>query len=162
MSFIFYIKLKYYIMVKRSASSSSSSSSKTRKVTRKKKKSTDRYGLPKGTSRGRKAYGKTKAGKCRICGHVGYTEIHHIISQTRRPEFKYNKGNMIELCLSCHNNTTASLVFARLTGKMPSGAGKCYTCGKSGHWSSSCPKNKSKKKTQIRKKPNKSTIRKKR
>jgi len=54
-----------------------------------------------------------KIGKCRICSNVGYTEWHHIISQghakkTNQLDLLNNPGNIVELCKSCHNQTTAS------------------------------------------------------
>ena len=55
----------------------------------------------------------TKSGVCRICGKEGYTEWHHIISRghakkTGQMELITNPGNIVELCKSCHNQTTAS------------------------------------------------------
>ncbi len=54
-----------------------------------------------------------KSGYCRICEFKGYTEWHHIISQhharkTNQHPLLRNPGNVVELCKSCHNQTTAS------------------------------------------------------
>jgi len=54
-----------------------------------------------------------KIGQCRICDVEGYTEWHHIISQgharkTNQPDLISNPRNVVELCKSCHNQTTAS------------------------------------------------------
>ena len=54
-----------------------------------------------------------KTGYCRICDHKGYTEWHHIISQhharkTRQFPLLRNPGNIVELCKTCHNQTSAS------------------------------------------------------
>jgi hypothetical protein len=59
-------------------------------------------------------YGVTVTGSCRICGHEGYTEMHHIISQARcrklgREDWITNPGNIVELCKPCHDQTTASI-----------------------------------------------------
>ena len=55
----------------------------------------------------------TKSGVCRICNFEGYTEWHHIISRghakkTGQKELITNPGNIVELCKSCHDQTTAS------------------------------------------------------
>ena len=60
-------------------------------------------------------YGVEITGRCRICNVTGPTEMHHIISQWRcdligKPELKKNPGNIVELCLECHSETTASLL----------------------------------------------------
>jgi 5-methylcytosine-specific restriction endonuclease McrA len=54
-----------------------------------------------------------KQRECRICGLSGYTEWHHIISRghakkTNQPDLIDNPGNVVELCKSCHDQTTAS------------------------------------------------------
>lgn len=54
-----------------------------------------------------------KTGACRICNRRGYTEWHHIISQghakkTKQRDLITNHGNVVELCKSCHDQTTAS------------------------------------------------------
>jgi len=54
-----------------------------------------------------------KTGACRICNREGYTEWHHIISQgharkTKQRDLITNHGNVVELCKSCHDQTTAS------------------------------------------------------
>lgn len=97
---------------------------------------------PKYNSAGKLAYGKRKTGCCKICKRRGYTEIHHIISQTRRPDFKFNKRNMIELCQYCHNETTASLVHNYLTSSRRSRTATtaCFRCGSSRHWYRNCKK----------------------
>jgi 5-methylcytosine-specific restriction endonuclease McrA len=56
-----------------------------------------------------------KTGECRICGVEGYTEWHHIISQHRCREEGLEhlisaRTNVIELCKTCHDLTTASLL----------------------------------------------------
>lgn len=60
-------------------------------------------------------YGVEITGQCRICNATGPTEMHHIISQWRcdligKPELKKSPGNIVELCLECHSETTASLL----------------------------------------------------
>ena len=55
----------------------------------------------------------TKLGICRICNREVYTEWHHIISRghakkTGQKELITNPGNIVELCKSCHDRTTAS------------------------------------------------------
>lgn len=60
-------------------------------------------------------YGVQKTGSCRICDYQGETELHHIISQERckkigKQEWINNPGNLVELCVSCHSLTTASLI----------------------------------------------------
>ena len=54
-----------------------------------------------------------KCGVCRICSKKGYTEWHHIISRghakkTGQDQLITNPGNVVELCKSCHDQTTAS------------------------------------------------------
>ena len=54
-----------------------------------------------------------KARQCRICQERGYTEWHHIISQSHARKSNQhrlitNPGNVVELCKKCHNQTTAS------------------------------------------------------
>lgn len=68
----------------------------------------------------KKRYGVTVTGICRICGDEGKTEMHHIISQARcrkigKEEWLNNSGNIVELCKKCHDNTTASLAYAKLS-----------------------------------------------
>tara|TARA_B000000475_G_C15772878_1_gene356035 strand:+ start:36 stop:422 length:387 start_codon:yes stop_codon:yes gene_type:complete len=63
-----------------------------------------------------------KAGICRICSKKGYTEWHHIISRghskkTGQEDLITNPGNVVELCKSCHNQTTASKSWYMLRGK---------------------------------------------
>ena len=60
-----------------------------------------------------------KTGICTICKKKGLTEWHHIISQhhakkTGRKDLISNPDNVVELCRSCHNQTTASMVRKRL------------------------------------------------
>lgn len=55
-----------------------------------------------------------KEGVCRICNTMDDTDWHHLISQSRckkigKPEWVYNRGNIVELCRACHDQTTASL-----------------------------------------------------
>ena len=58
-------------------------------------------------------------GKCRICGYEGKTQVHHIISQAKTNalktgdhnfdnNLKTNLGNMVELCVPCHDQTSHS------------------------------------------------------
>lgn len=54
-----------------------------------------------------------KLRECRVCGHSGYTEWHHIISRghakkTKQLDLIDNPGNVVELCKGCHDQTTAS------------------------------------------------------
>ena len=58
-------------------------------------------------------YGKEVTGICKICEAEGYTEIHHIISQSKirklnRPDLTTNPNNLIELCKTCHDWTDSS------------------------------------------------------
>ena len=58
-------------------------------------------------------YGVEVKGVCRICGHEGYTELHHIISQAKidklgREDLRTNAGNIVELCKECHDLTDSS------------------------------------------------------
>ena len=66
-----------------------------------------------------KRYGKEVTGVCTICGNVGKTEMHHIISQSKigklQPgnhnydqNLKTNPGNLVELCVPCHDMTDHS------------------------------------------------------
>lgn len=69
-----------------------------------------------------KRYGVEVTGTCRICGFEGKTEMHHIISQARckkigKDDWIKNEGNIVELCKKCHDNTTASMAFAKLSKK---------------------------------------------
>jgi len=63
-----------------------------------------------------------KTGECQICGTDGYTEWHHIISQHRCKEEGLHhyirlRGNVIELCKTCHDLTTASMIRKKLDAK---------------------------------------------
>ena len=63
-----------------------------------------------------------KTGECQICGAEGYTEWHHIISQHRCKEEGLHhyiklRGNVIELCKTCHDLTTASMIRKKLDAK---------------------------------------------
>jgi 5-methylcytosine-specific restriction endonuclease McrA len=63
-----------------------------------------------------------KARICRICGDRGYTEWHHIISQSyaRKHDQKdliRNPGNVVELCKPCHDKTPASMSWKYLNSK---------------------------------------------
>ena len=64
----------------------------------------------------------SKARFCRICGDEGYTEWHHIISQSyakknNQKELIRNPGNVVELCKPCHNKTPASMSWKYLSSK---------------------------------------------
>tara|TARA_A100001201_G_scaffold114001_1_gene97678 strand:- start:737 stop:1219 length:483 start_codon:yes stop_codon:yes gene_type:complete len=55
-----------------------------------------------------------KVGRCTVCLAEGETEWHHIISQHRCREISkeyliHSRTNVIEICRSCHDETTASL-----------------------------------------------------
>ncbi len=59
---------------------------------------------------------------CRICGDEGYTEWHHIISQSyaRKHDERgliRNPGNVVELCKPCHDKTPASMTWKYLSSK---------------------------------------------
>lgn len=61
-----------------------------------------------------------KTGTCSICKKKGSTDWQHIISQhhakkTGRNDLLSNPDNAVELCRSCHDQTTASMVRKRLT-----------------------------------------------
>ena len=61
-----------------------------------------------------------KMGVCTICKKKGSTDWHHIISQhharrTGKPDLISNPDNVVELCRSCHDQTTASMVRKRPT-----------------------------------------------
>ena len=61
-----------------------------------------------------------KSGACSICKKKGPTEWHHIISQAHAKKTKQfnllsDPNNVTELCRSCHDQTTASMVRKRLT-----------------------------------------------
>lgn len=63
-----------------------------------------------------KRYGVEVTGTCRICGAEGMTEMHHIISQAKakkidREDLITNPGNIVELCLECHDLTDSSIFF---------------------------------------------------
>ena len=63
-----------------------------------------------------------KIGACRVCDRRGYTEWHHIISRghakkTKQLDLITNPGNVVELCKSCHNQTTASKSWYLLQNK---------------------------------------------
>jgi len=63
-----------------------------------------------------------KARICRICGDRGYTEWHHIISQSYarkndQKELIRNPGNVVELCKPCHDKTPASMSWKYLSSK---------------------------------------------
>ena len=73
-----------------------------------------------------------KTGSCTICKKTGRTDWHHIISQhharrTGQNELISDPNNVIELCRSCHDQTTASMVRKRLTRE-----GKSITRKKTG------------------------------
>ena len=63
-----------------------------------------------------------KTGVCRICSRKGYTEWHHIISRghakkTGQHQLITSPGNVVELCKSCHDQTTASKSWYKLNKK---------------------------------------------
>ena len=77
-------------------------------------------------------------GKCTICHAEGKTEIHHIISQAKieriKPhehggnlDLKTNPGNLIELCVPCHDLTSHSWYRAKMIAE-----GKSKTVRKKG------------------------------
>ena len=72
------------------------------------------YNLPKSyKTKNAKVSHMSKSGTCRICGFQGYTEWHHIISRghamkTNQDDLIENPGNVVELCKTCHDQTTAS------------------------------------------------------
>ena len=72
------------------------------------------YNLPKSyKTKNAKVSHMSKSGACRICGFQGYTEWHHIISRghaikTNQDDLIENPGNVVELCKTCHDQTTAS------------------------------------------------------
>jgi hypothetical protein len=70
-------------------------------------------------------YGKEVTGVCKICEAEGKTEMHHIISQSKiekmeRPDLLTNPGNLIELCIPCHDLTDSS-IFRRWWKSNPKG-----------------------------------------
>lgn len=108
-----------------------------------------------------------KAHRCRICTARGDTEWHHIISRNRcaalkRWDLLTSLGNLVELCSTCHDHTTASLVKGRLqeersaiqsNNQGPESAKKsshshrrrlirgdlrCFRCGRRGHLVPGC------------------------
>ena len=61
-------------------------------------------------------YGVEVTGVCKICKAEGYTEMHHIISQSKinkmnQPDLLTNPNNIIELCKRCHNATDSHLYY---------------------------------------------------
>jgi len=63
-----------------------------------------------------KRYGVEVTGVCRICQTDGFTEMHHIISQAKakklgREDLLTNPGNIVELCIECHELTDSSIFF---------------------------------------------------
>ena len=81
-------------------------------------------------------YGKEITEICTICGYEGKTEIHHIIGQARidriKPhqhggnlDLKNNQGNLIELCVPCHDLTGHSWIRMKMIA-----AGKSKTVNK--------------------------------
>jgi len=83
-------------------------------------------------------YGKEITGQCTICHAEGKTEIHHIISQAKieriKPhehggnlDLKTNPGNLIELCVPCHDLTSHSWYRAKMIAE-----GKSKTVRKKG------------------------------
>ena len=76
---------------------------------------------------------------CNICGHKGKTEIHHIISQAKIERIKShehgadldltnNHGNLIELCVPCHDLTSHSWYRSKMIAE-----GKTKTVRKKGN-----------------------------
>ena len=63
-----------------------------------------------------------KENECTICGNVGETDWHHIISQHRCREAGLEylirlRSNVVELCRDCHDLTTASMLRKNMEGK---------------------------------------------
>tara|TARA_R110000824_G_scaffold64572_8_gene168724 strand:+ start:3593 stop:4060 length:468 start_codon:yes stop_codon:yes gene_type:complete len=63
-----------------------------------------------------------KNDECTICCSKGETEWHHIISQHRCKEAGLEyliklRGNVVELCKTCHDLTTASMLRKNMEGK---------------------------------------------
>ena len=63
-----------------------------------------------------------KENECTICGDDSETDWHHIISQHRCKEAGLEylirmRSNVVELCRSCHDLTTASLLRKNMEGK---------------------------------------------
>jgi 5-methylcytosine-specific restriction endonuclease McrA len=74
--------------------------------------------------------------KCTVCQKSGiYTEFHHIITPNQSYQDRNNANNMIELCLSCHNKTTASLSYRHLSGTTDD---RCSRCGRTSHQENAC------------------------
>ena len=63
-------------------------------------------------------------GKCRICGAEGETQMHHIVSvsvieKIGRTELLTNPGNIVELCIECHELTDTHLYRRWIKKKKP-------------------------------------------
>lgn len=86
----------------------------------------------------------SKSKTCRICNTMGPTDWHHLISQNRckeinKPEWIYNRGNIVELCRSCHDETTASLVRKQIEkSKQNPKDMVCFRCGRDSHFAKKC------------------------
>ncbi len=75
--------------------------------------------------------------KCSICPRENvYTEFHHVITPNQAPEHQNNPKNLIELCIECHNRTTASLS-NRYLNNLPEES-RCVRCGKENHSEENC------------------------
>ena len=73
---------------------------------------------------GDKRYGVEVTGICKICQAEGKTEMHHIISQSqikriKRPDLLTNAGNIIEICVPCHDLTDSSVYRRWYKSKKP-------------------------------------------
>ena len=83
----------------------------------------------------------SKKGKCRICKKDAITEWHHIITRAKaerigRPDLNSNFGNIVELCVPCHNLTTSSGLKRRYDAEKNY---TCASCNKVGHFTNDCP-----------------------
>ena len=81
---------------------------------------------------------------CRICKSSSYdTQWHHIISRgkakkMRRIDLISNFGNVVELCIPCHDLTPASGSWRYHKKRKYN---ECQICSEPGHYAYECPKN---------------------